>query len=224
MRCFLWSTGSKPSVRNTGSRRGLADDWKFQGRRSFIENGRYNPSILLAFKSRHISNCPSKKIFLYEEEAIWKQHTSNSRHLRLFGDNSAVNSRFIFAPLSYDTLSGIGYGFGVAILVIILGKWIIPFWFENGIGRNRTEKRNRSERRTQHPYPRKGWGENNTGIVFYAVNAHDFFLRIMGVDLIVISLHSPQLMWLNWFRLSSWRITIQKLVKLRLSNRMVLFA
>jgi hypothetical protein len=56
------------------------------------------------------------------------------------------------------------------------------------------------------------------------VNAHDFFLRIMGVDLIVISLHSPQLMWLNWFRLSSWRITIQKLVKLRLSNRMVLFA
>ena len=33
-----------------------------------IENGRYNPSITLAFKMSRYFGCPIEEIFLYEEE------------------------------------------------------------------------------------------------------------------------------------------------------------
>ncbi len=33
-----------------------------------IENGRYNPSILLAFKLSRLFNIPIDQIFIYEEE------------------------------------------------------------------------------------------------------------------------------------------------------------
>lgn len=35
---------------------------------SSLENGRYNPSIELAFKLSHIFKCPIENIFIYEED------------------------------------------------------------------------------------------------------------------------------------------------------------
>jgi len=35
---------------------------------SSLENGKYNPSILLAFKIAKIFNCSIEDIFMYEEE------------------------------------------------------------------------------------------------------------------------------------------------------------
>ncbi|HLS24013.1 MAG TPA: helix-turn-helix transcriptional regulator [Pseudogracilibacillus sp.] len=34
-----------------------------------IENGRYNPSLELAFKLAHVFNCKIEDIFLYEEDS-----------------------------------------------------------------------------------------------------------------------------------------------------------
>lgn len=36
-----------------------------------LENGRYNPSILLAFKIARFFNTTIEEIFLYEEEKLW---------------------------------------------------------------------------------------------------------------------------------------------------------
>lgn len=35
-----------------------------------LEKGRYNPSILLAFRIARYFECPIEKIFIYEEEEI----------------------------------------------------------------------------------------------------------------------------------------------------------
>lgn len=35
---------------------------------SSLENGRYNPSIILAFKIAHLFNLSIEEIFIYEEE------------------------------------------------------------------------------------------------------------------------------------------------------------
>ena len=37
-----------------------------------LENGRYNPSIMLAFKIARFFNMSIEEIFIYEEEEIWK--------------------------------------------------------------------------------------------------------------------------------------------------------
>lgn len=39
---------------------------------SSLENGKYNPSILLAFKIAKMFNCSIEEIFIYEEEGNGK--------------------------------------------------------------------------------------------------------------------------------------------------------
>jgi hypothetical protein len=95
-------------------------------------------------------------------------------------------SRFIFAPLSYDTLSGIGYGFGVAILVIILGKWIDTILVRKTESEETARKKEIEVNDERNTRIRERVGAKTNRIVFYAVNALIFIFGIMGVDLIVI--------------------------------------
>lgn len=39
-----------------------------------LENGRYNPSIILAFKIARYFDMSIEDIFIYEEEKLWKKH------------------------------------------------------------------------------------------------------------------------------------------------------
>ena len=45
-----------------------------------LENGRYNPSIILAYKIAKYFNLTIEEIFIYEEDKKWK----NKKH-RIFG-------------------------------------------------------------------------------------------------------------------------------------------
>ncbi len=38
-----------------------------------LENGRYNPSIILAFKIARYFDMTIEEIFIYEEESLWKR-------------------------------------------------------------------------------------------------------------------------------------------------------
>ena len=40
-----------------------------------LENGRYNPSIILAFKIARYFNMSIEEIFIYEEENKWRSQT-----------------------------------------------------------------------------------------------------------------------------------------------------
>lgn len=40
-----------------------------------LENGRYNPSIILAFKIARYFNMSIEEIFIYEEENRWRSQT-----------------------------------------------------------------------------------------------------------------------------------------------------
>lgn len=46
----------------------LAKYWKLRQTISSLENGKYNPSIILAFKIARYFNMTIEEIFIYEEE------------------------------------------------------------------------------------------------------------------------------------------------------------
>lgn len=51
---------------------------------SSLENGRYNPSIILAFKISRYFNLSIEEIFIYEEEEAWNLLIGLKRYLNLF--------------------------------------------------------------------------------------------------------------------------------------------
>ena len=66
-----WKSRARPSARWKTDAITLRSCWPLEVSRQTIgslENGRYNPSILLAFKISRYFGLPIEEIFIYEEE------------------------------------------------------------------------------------------------------------------------------------------------------------